>query len=425
MKRGLDSLLVILVGFAVFWTNTSPALAQSNSGREEQPETGKSIVVTGVTLHVAPSLGDAHTQTQTHALERALEAVPRITGLPPFTTPIEAYVLESDEAFREALVARANVPIGLVAEGIGGYAIERNGVMLIFFVGDGMQRPDGDDFAIDRFDRAVFAFAHELAHLAVREATQRRQVPQWLNEGYAQWTAYQVLREAAPETADVFDAADRAVVSSAIHSGIGPLPWASLVTRSRFSTAGTEGWVDLAYGQSTLFVDWLVEQYGRAALAHFLVLLGEGISPTPAFSQTFGPFARVEASFRVSLDQLTQGMPRGARWLTPLGARTALLAIVGGVPREPVHVEIWRDGRLVETNERRLNQTASGLVPIKAEIADGAQQLEVRVRTASLGLMAIRSDEPSIPARVIPAPVQMPISRKDRPCRARITCLAA
>jgi hypothetical protein len=90
-----------------------------------------------------------------------------------------------------------------------------------------------------------------------------------------------------------------------------------------------------------------------------------------------------------------------------------------------VHVEIWRDGRLVETNERRLNQTASGLVPIKAEIADGAQQLEVRVRTASLGLMAIRSDEPSIPARVIPAPVQMPISRKDRPCRARITCLAA
>jgi hypothetical protein len=363
---------------------------------------------------VAPGLSDVRAQAAILAWERTLEAVPRITGLPTFTTPIEAYVLENEDAFRQALIETANVPSERVAAGIGGYAIERNGVMLIFFVGESIDRPNGDDFAIDPIDRAVFAFAHELAHLAVREATQRRQVPQWLNEGYAQWIAYQVLRESGPETAHAFEAAERAVVSSAIHSGVGLLPWASLVTRSRFAAAGAEGWVDLAYGQSTLFADWLAARYGRAALADFLILLGDGVSATPAFSQAFGSFGEVEGSFRESVDRLIEDMPRGARWLTASGARVPWLAIIGGVPREPLYVEIWRDGTMVAANERRLNQAGSGLIAIKAEVADGAQRLEVRVRTASLGVISIRSDEPAAPARSIPAPVQMPISLNER-----------
>ena len=151
MTSRARAVVAVVAVLAVFWASTSPTLAQSGSGPEERRDSGSSIALTGVTLHVAPGLSNAHRQTVTRALEHALEAVPRITGLPPFVMPIEAYVLESEEAFREALIVRANVPIERVADEITGYAIERDGVMLLFFDGNGMDQPE----------IAAFAFAHE------------------------------------------------------------------------------------------------------------------------------------------------------------------------------------------------------------------------------------------------------------------------
>jgi hypothetical protein len=183
--------------------------------------------------------------------------VPRVTGLPPFTTPLAVYLLANQDQFRAALQEVGGVRIELVALEIGGYTIERDGTMLIFFPYD----------AVDASVSATIGFAHELAHLGVREASARRPVPQWLNEGYAQWASYAVLREVDPLTAGELFAIDRAVVASAFHSETGLLPWASLVTRTRFSRSDTEGWAGLAYAQGTLFVDWLAgPRHGNGCL---------------------------------------------------------------------------------------------------------------------------------------------------------------
>src|SRR5215203_132637 len=117
------------------------------------------------------------------AIRAALTDVPELTGLPPFTTPIRAYVLADDDRFRLALAEIANVRVELVSEDIGGYTIERDGTMLIFFAAANVATPAS----------AGLGYSHELAHLAVREATRRRALPQWFNEGYASWVAARAL----------------------------------------------------------------------------------------------------------------------------------------------------------------------------------------------------------------------------------------
>src|SRR5262245_48782162 len=58
------------------------------------------------------------------AFEHALTAVPRITELPPFQTPMAVYLLADDARFRAALEEIGGVRIELVALEIGGYTIE-------------------------------------------------------------------------------------------------------------------------------------------------------------------------------------------------------------------------------------------------------------------------------------------------------------
>jgi hypothetical protein len=391
--------LVVLLSLPAMIASSTVAIAAP--AREEEPPDTRTVQLGAVAVHFDSSIAEPIETTSLAALKSSLETVPRITGLAPFSTPIEVFVRDGHDRFREALVEKAGVPIALVAEEVSGYAIERNGIMLLFFTAEGL----------DREEIATLAFGHELAHLAVREATQRRPVPQWLNEGYAQWTSYELLGEVNEPTAGTFQAIDRAVVSSAIHSDVGLLPWASLVTRSRFSRAGTEGWVELAYGQSTLFVDWLADTYGRASLARFLLRLGEGTTATPAFSQTFGPFAPVEQEFRASIDPLTESLPRGVHRLTGIDARAPLFGVIGGRPGELIHAEIWRDGQLVSTRGYELNPAGFGFVSIPKDVMPGAGDVEVRVRTASLGSLAIRPDQAFAPARPLRAPVQLPIGR--------------
>ena len=117
--------------------------------------------------------------------------VPELTGLPPFTTPIRAFILADDERFRLALAEIANVRTELVADDISGYTIERDGTMLVFFARANVAEPAS----------ALLGYSHELAHLAVREATQRRALPQWFNEGYASWIAGLALARHHPTEA--------------------------------------------------------------------------------------------------------------------------------------------------------------------------------------------------------------------------------
>src|SRR5215213_5349656 len=311
---GVRSLLVLI------------ALLLPAGVRAQEPERP---VVDGIALERTSAAGvdlyydsdvDAETvQTASAAIVAALTDVPELTGLPTFTTPIRAYILADDERFRLALAEIANVRTALVADDISGYTIERDGTMLVFFAGANVAEPAS----------ALLGYSHELAHLAVREATQRRALPQWFNEGYASWIAGLALARHHPTEAALQRQLDRSAVASALHTR-GLIPWADLVTRTRFSRAGVDGLVNLAYGQSTLFIDFLARRHGPA-LARFLTILGEGTAATPAFAEAFGAFGSESAAYEQSLEPLKAELPPGLYVLRrAAGDQPAVVGLIGG-----------------------------------------------------------------------------------------------
>lgn len=340
------------------------------------------------------------------ALETSLADVPSLTELPPFTTPITAYILADDERFRLALAEIGGVRVDLVAEEIGGYTIERDGRMLVFFAAENVAYPPS----------ALLGYAHELAHLAVREATQRRAVPQWFNEGYASWIAERVVRGHYPAESVLQRRVDRLDVASALHTR-GMIPWVELVTRTRFSRAGVEGLANLAYGQSTMFIDFLAERHGNAALARFLKALGTGQTATPAFAAAFGPFAAESEAFEQALVALKMETPPGLYVVQrPEDGRPSIVAVVGGTPGETAFVSIVTGGEVRVRREIDLDGAGLLIASVPHSLLDEAGTL-VRVNAPGLGLLEIdpangtRVVAPSTPATVPSTPqppVQLP-----------------
>jgi hypothetical protein len=334
--------------------------------------------------------------------ERALAEVPRLTGLPPFRTPLAVFLLADRERFRLALAELAQVPVELLGPTISGYAVERGGTMLIFLTSDTVVRPED----------ATYEFTHELAHLAVREASGGRAVPQWFNEGYAEWVSRAPLHQRFPTEAATQDALDRAVVASALLSRDALLPWSDLVNRARFTQAGREGLVTLSYGQSTLFINWLAERHGRAALAAFLLEIGRGSLATEAFGSAFGPFFPQAEAFAGSVAHLPAEYGQGLHRLTPEivpGGRVSF-AVVGAQPGEPAVVES-DDSSGPQRRERIID--AAGFLYVELFVPPTGQPagLRVQVTTPSLGRLQAGSEEATW-VRPAPgataAPVQLP-----------------
>ena len=372
--------------------------------------------VSGIDLYIDPDVDPEAVKTAGAALALALADVPELTGLPPFTTPIAAYILADDDRFRLALAEIANVRTELVAEDIGGYTIERDGTMLIFFAAPNVASPPS----------AVIGYAHELAHLAVREATQRRPLPQWFNEGYASWISARALARHHPEEAALQGKLDRLSVASALHTRE-LIPWADLVTRARFSRAGVEGLVNLAYGQSTLFVEFLGNRHGTPALARFLTILGEGIGATQAFGMAFGtPFGPEAAAFEQALANLKLEYQPGLYVVQRAGAeRPAVLVAVGGPTLETALVELLIDGELIRRREVDFDGSGMLVASLPPTLLEDAGSVTLRVTAPLLGVLELdpiagTSARPAAPVRTpasepvrvepgsSPAPAQVP-----------------
>jgi hypothetical protein len=415
-SRAWRRLLAVVVVALLIAHIPRAATAQVAEGAPPAPTIVAGPVVGGVALETTTAAGrplhydrDVPPATVGHvatALADGLEAVPRLTGLPPAVTPIAVHVLADRERFRLALAELAHVRVELVGQQTGGYAIERGGTMLLFFPAREVETPAD----------ARLALAHELAHLAVREASARRPVPQWFNEGYAQWTSQAALGEAFPEEAAVQRAIDRAAVASGLHSRGGLLPWSELVTRARFSRAGTEGLTFLAYGQSTLFVDWLARRHGREALAEFLLAIGRGSSATPAFESALGPFGPRAAAFEASVRPLAAELGPGLRVLSPRirTGRAASLAVVGGPPGERVEIQVSLEGGAVRRGERALDAAGFLLLSLDGPATAEPAPRQVTLTSGSLGTMTailLVEDRDDDGPRPIPAPVQLPRAR--------------
>ena len=418
MSRTRLSSTVCMLALLIWPMSAAPGPAVAAPVQVGGPATGPVVggielattMVAGWPVYADPDVPPAALIEASVAFAAALDAVPLATGLPPFQTPLAVFLLADQDRFRAALQEIGSVRIDLIAPEVGGYTIEREGTMLIFFPYQVIQVRAS----------ATRGFAHELAHLAVREASARRPVPQWLNEGYAEWVSYRVLDEVDPVEADELRGLVPAVVASALHSRVGLLPWSGLVTRARFSRSGTEGWVNLAYGQGTLFVDWLARRYGDGALGIFLQRIGGGAGATEAFTATFGPFGPEDAAFRDSLPSVASEVPPGLRRLTALvrPGRPVLYALIGGQPDEPVVVETLENGEPVQRYELVLDAAGFGLAGIGSETASRPGFKLLRLTSPSFGVLeaGLRADgtfedEPPHP---VPgqAPVQVPGARQ-------------
>jgi hypothetical protein len=373
-------LTVLLVVVLLVGGSAPPTMVRA---QQEAPTldgvTLSQTTVAGLPIFFDPDIEPMVVATAGEALANGLVDVPTLSGLPPFSTPIEVYLLADEEQFRRALAEIGQVRVDLVADEIGGYTIERNGTMLVFFAAANVADPAN----------ATLGFAHELAHLAVREATQRRTVPQWFNEGYATWISGQAQSQRYPDEARLQRALDRATVASALATR-GLIPWPELVTRTRFSRAGVEGLVGLAYAQSTLFMDWLATQHGLPALAQFLTGIGGGLSPTQAFAAAFGLFGPESEAYEASLGALQQEYPPGLYVLqraTP--DRPLVLALVGGGPSETAVVELITDGELTRRREIDLDGAGLLVASIPASLLDPTASLRVRVAEPVLGVLEI------------------------------------
>jgi len=349
----------------------------------------------GTPLYYDPDIEPAVLATTGSALAQALVDVPARTGLPPFSTPIVVYLLSNDDRFRLALAEIGGVRVDLVSDAIGGYTIERNGTMLVFFGAPNVTSPPN----------ATLAVTHELAHLGVREATQRRALPQWFNEGYASWISTKALERWYPEQARLQRTLDQLTVASALHTR-GLVPWPELVTRTRFSQAGVEGLVSLAYAQSTLFVDWLAGRYSVAALGKFLTGIGDGLSATQSFGAAFGPFGPESAAYEASLRAGLREYPPGAYVIQVSTAdRPAILAVIGGTPADSAVVEVWQNGERVRRREIDLDGAGMLVAAIPTGPFDDGGAPRVRVRVPGLGTLEL---DPATDIRAVAAPPAAP-----------------
>ena len=406
---GRTILVITLIGLLL----TPPATARAQ--QSDQPVVDGVALertrVAGIDLFFDPDVDAETVRTAGAAIVLALADIPDLTGLPPFTTPIAAYILSDDDRFRLALVEIANVRVELVAEDIGGYTIERDGTMLIFFAAPNLASPPS----------ALLGYAHEVAHLAVREATQGRPLPQWFNEGYASWISTRALARHHPAEAALQGQLDRLSVASALHTRE-LIPWPDLVTRTRFSRAGVEGLVSLAYGQSTLFVDFLAKRHGTPALARFLTTLGEGIGATQAFSTAFGPFGPEAVAYEASLAALREEYQPGLYAVQrPSADQPAVLVLVGGPALETAVVELLIDGELVRRREVDFDGSGMLVASLPTTLLDGAGSVRLRTTVPLLGVLELDPIEGTSarPAAPVRAPASEPVRIQPGPAPAR------
>jgi hypothetical protein len=412
----LQRAAALLLAMALLVVHSWPVAAQSTTapptaGPDEPRVVGDVTLETtsldGRPLHYDSAVPASTIANVRLALEVSLEAVPRLSELSPLRTPVELYVLADQERFRQALAEVGRVRVDLLGDQVGAYAIQRGETMLLFF-------PSAE--VADPAD-ALLLIAHELAHLAIREASGARQVPQWLNEGYAAWLSQAVLAQRFSEEGELQVTIDRAVVASALHTRGSLLPWPELVTRGQFSRAGAEGWTYLSYAQSTLFVDRLVRRHGVGGLAALLHAVAGDVSVSQAFQAELGSLAMQAADFERALADLQGAIPPGLHRLTPRprAGQPVAFVVVGGEPGERISaLARAEDGQELRT-ERTLDAAGFLLIWLGSRQSAAQGSRSLAVESARLGrLSLLYSLEPAAapPAREpLPAPVQLPVRR--------------
>jgi hypothetical protein len=220
-----------------------------------------------VTVHWT-SGGDAFGR---RALKVADDAVREVTGLLGVseTDPIDFYVYADNDAFYDVIGPGAR-------ENVGGEA--HPDIRTLFAQISASQIDDS---------WVGIVIPHELTHLVFDTAVGNpyHYPPRWLNEGIAEYLS------------EGYSGGRRASVELAVETGsLIPLQGLS----GQFPTTAAQ--FRLAYGESTSAVDFLVSEYGRAAMVALVRSYADGVTDDEAFSAALGlDVAGFEAAWLDSL----------------------------------------------------------------------------------------------------------------------------
>lgn len=376
--RGVIAVVLLLAAVSP----SSPTIAIA----EEQPESTAPIIG-GIPLQSAlagswPVHFDEQVEFSVRAqaisaLEEARDIVPGIAGLPPITTPLQVHVLADQARFRQAIAELGGVRSQLLGPQVTGYAIERAGTTLIFLSGG----------SVSTRTEATIIVSHELAHVAINQVIAGHSLPQWANEGYAEWISRVALEQWSPEDAATLAAADRAVIASALRTRRALIPLADLAGRTRFGRSGADGLSALAFAQSKQFIGFLIERHGTAGIERYLHAIGQGVRHPRAFDITLGSLDVNQGEFVASLAELAPRFPVGLHVLspTPRAGQFLLLAVVGGEPGEMATIEISSDGLLEVEAESVLDAAGYLLLGLSPQSTSAPGLRHIRVVTPSLG----------------------------------------
>ena len=206
-----------------------------------------------------------------HAADVAVQAITTDAALLGVqeTTPVDFFIYADDASFRAALGPGTR-------ENVGGEAVTQ--IRTLFA-----------EFTPDMLNNAWvgITITHELTHQVVDDVTSNpyRSLPRWLNEGFA-------VYQSEGNTSSY-----RSQVSAAVSSG-DLLPLTALGWQ--FPTDPTK--TVLAYAESVSAVDYLVRQFGKAALVKLILAYRDGPTDDQAMTAAVGEgLAAFQAAWYASI----------------------------------------------------------------------------------------------------------------------------
>jgi hypothetical protein len=312
----------------------------------------RQVLDAAVPLYVAPSVSDDKMRWMRDAVGTALDAVPRITGLPLPQARLEFYLFNDPRELSSLsgqLLRSPGPGVSPECFAVAQGGTPRRGIYC---------QADGWGSAEEALDYV----SHELTHQVEQgDTTQRRGIAQWFNEGFAEYVQGRVLSERSP----AYAARDRwlreARIASALHTDR-LVPLRDLSTNQRWQQAAGAGWAGQIYSHSSLVIDWLAESYGLPAVVDVVRRTGAPYTFEAAFEQVLG--LTVADADREARRALTADLlPRYPTGLTVFGGDEASggvlnVAVVGFQPRE------WLDKEYRYANgAEAAGRTAEGARP--------------------------------------------------------------
>ncbi|RME96240.1 MAG: hypothetical protein D6766_01225, partial [Verrucomicrobia bacterium] len=167
---------------------------------------------------------------------------------------------------------------------------------------------------------------HEFAHVVTLELTRHR-MPRWLSEGISVYEE----RQADPTWGERMDPDYREMILGGELTPIGQLSAAFLSPRS-------EKHLQFAYYESSLVVEYLVEQFGFDTLRRILVDLAQGREINAALEARTRPLAELEPAFEAWARTRAEALGPQLDWEKP----TALLP---GQPPDETTWQLWEKTR--------------------------------------------------------------------------------